>query len=79
MMDLSHAFSWTRWRRRFTSEAAVRADSIAEGRSPDATVDEVGVPHDNIGFDGHTNLSSPAGNGQGTGDPSSPSWAGYGL
>jgi hypothetical protein len=78
-VDFSHVFSWSRWRQRFQSEARVRADSLAEGRSPDATVDEVGVPHHNVGFDGHTQLASQAGNGQGTGDPSSPNWAGWGL
>jgi hypothetical protein len=60
------------------SEAAVLEEEIADGRAPDATVDEVGVPRENEGFDGHP-LRPHGGNGYGTGDPNSPGWAGWGV
>lgn len=67
-MDLTHVFSRRRWRERFRSEEDVQLDARRDGREPDATIDEVG--------------SAPAtgktGNGQGSGDPSSPGWAGLG-
>jgi hypothetical protein len=67
-VDLSHVFSWQRWRDRLRSEDEVQLDATREGREPDSTVDEVG--------------SAPrvgrAGNGQGSGDPSSSGWAGLG-
>jgi hypothetical protein len=67
-MDLSHVFSWRRWRERFRSEEDVQHSALADGREPDATVDEVGsAPRGNH-----------LGNGQGSGDPSSPGWAGWG-
>lgn len=77
-MDFSHASDRLRWRHRFDSEAQVLADALAAGRAPDATVDEVGVPGEDVGFDGHTPLRSSTTNGYGTGDPSSPGWAGWG-
>ena len=77
-MDFSHVFDRNRWQRRFESEAAAVADAIADGRVPDATVDEVGVPHHNVGFDGRTPIQSRVSSGYGTGDPSSPGWAGWG-
>lgn len=75
-MDPS-AFTWRRWRRRFMSEQAVQDEERAEGRAPDATVDEVGAAGDNVGFDGEP-IHSKVSNGYGTGDPSSPGWAGWG-
>jgi hypothetical protein len=67
-MDLDHVFSRRRWRERFRSEEDVQLDARRDGREPNATIDEVG--------------SAPAtgktGNGQGSGDPSSPGWAGLG-
>jgi hypothetical protein len=67
------------------SESAVRLEGIAYGRgpndsdrAPDATVDEVGVPHENVGFDGHP-IRCKVENGYGTGDPSSGGWAGWGA
>jgi hypothetical protein len=60
------------------SEEAVRAQEIADGRVPDATIDEVGVPRDNVGFDGRP-IRSMGENGYGSGDPSSPGWAGWGA
>lgn len=75
-MDFSHVFSLSRWRARFRSEAAVRARDEAAGHAPDATVDEVGAAGPNLGFDGRP-LHSPVGNGQGSGDPTSPGWAGW--
>ena len=65
-MDLSHALSRRRWRERFRSEDEVQLDARREGREPDATVDEVGAPPRTV----------RTGNGQGSGDPSSPGWAG---
>jgi hypothetical protein len=66
-MDLSHVFSRKRWSERFRSEEEVQREALRAGREPDATVDEVGA-------------SPPigrTGNGQGSGDPSSPGWAGW--
>jgi hypothetical protein len=65
-MDFAHVFSRRRWRERFRSEEEVRADAHASGREPDATVDEVG----------NAPGGGMVGNGQGSGDPSSPGWAG---
>ena len=67
-MDLDHVFSLRRWRDRFRSEDDVRDDQIANGRAPDATVDEVGVPE----------RSRYTGNGQGSGDVASWGRAGWG-
>lgn len=66
-MDFSHAFSRRRWREWFRSEEEVQGSAYAEGREPDATVDEVGSAP----------ATSPAANGQGSGNPSSPGWAGW--
>jgi hypothetical protein len=67
-MDLSHVFSWQRWRARFRSDEEVQLDATREGREPDATIDEVGsAPR-----------AGRPGNGQGSGDPSSSGWAGLG-
>ena len=77
-MSLRKIWRKARWRRRFMGETAVRAEQLADGRSPDATVDQVGVPGDDVGFDGRPIHSKP-GNGYGTGDPSSPGWAGWGV
>lgn len=67
------------------TESAVRSEEIADalapddgGRAPDATVDDVGIPPDNVGFDGHP-IHSRVENGYGTGDPSSGGWAGWGA
>jgi hypothetical protein len=76
-MDWSHAFSVARWRARFRTEDAVASDARAAGRAPDASVDEVGVPGEAVGFDGP--IASPTGNGQGSGTPGSPGWAGWGT
>jgi hypothetical protein len=76
-MDLSHAFSTARWRRMFASEARVRAEALAEGRAPDATVDEVGAAQANVGFDGQE-LTSGLERGNGTSTPGSPEWSGLG-
>jgi hypothetical protein len=77
-MRLLEVWRGSRWRRRIMSEAAVRDEELADGRAPDATVDEVGVPGDDVGFDGRP-IRSTVGNGYGTGDPSSPGWAGWGA
>jgi hypothetical protein len=61
----------------FRSEGRVRADTLAEGRAPDATVDEVGATHPNVGFEGGE-LGSRLERGQGTGNPNSGEWAGWG-
>ena len=76
-MDFSHAFDLDRWRRRFRGEQRIVAEAVEAGRTPDATVDEVGAAPDPVGFDGHPRHVRP-GNGQGTGDPTSPGWAGWG-
>jgi len=68
-MDLSHAFSVRRWRERFRSEEDVLLSARLDGREPDAIVDEVGSAP----------AASPVGNGQGSGNPSSPGWAGWGA
>jgi hypothetical protein len=60
------------------SESAVVAAEIVDGRAADATVDDVGVPGDTVGFDGRP-IRSRNGNGYGSGDPSSPGWAGWGA
>jgi hypothetical protein len=67
-MDLSHVFSLKRWRLRFQSEQTVRQSAAVDQRTPDATVDEVGAPQDNIGFTGRP-LRSRTGNGQGSNNP----------
>lgn len=71
------AFTLRRWLDRFKTEERVVADQRAEGRVPDATLDEVGAPIDNVGFDGRP-LPSRGGAGYGSGDPSNPGWAGWG-
>jgi len=68
VMDLSYVFSRRRWRERFRSEEEVQRSAGADGREPDATVDEVGSAPP----------GSHVGNGQGSGDASSPGWAGWG-
>lgn len=60
------------------SEQSVAREELAAGRVPDATVDEVGTPGVNQGFDGHP-IRSRTTNGYGTSDPNSPSWAGWGV
>jgi hypothetical protein len=75
-MHLLALWRSSRLRRRFMSESAVRAEALADHRAPDATVDEVGVPGEDIGFDGSP-MRSRLQNGYGTGDPSSPGWAGW--
>jgi hypothetical protein len=72
------AFSLRRWFDRFKSEQRVVAEQRPGGRAPDATVDEVGAAADNVGFHGQP-IRSRVGNGQGSGDPSSPGWAGWGA
>jgi len=72
------AFTLRRWLDRFKTEERVAAQQRAEGRTPDATLDEVGTPIDNVGFDGGP-LRSKGGTGYGSGDPSSPGWAGWGA
>jgi hypothetical protein len=76
-MDES-AFTLRRWRERFKTDQRVVAEQLEDGHAPDATSDEVGVPHDNIGFEGRPMRSGPKGNGQGSGDPFSSGWAGWG-
>jgi hypothetical protein len=53
------------------------AEQRAERRAPNATLDDVSTPIDNVGFDGRP-LRSKGGNGYGSGDPSSSGWAGWG-
>ena len=60
------------------SEDAVLREELQDERIPDATVDEVGVPGENRGFEGNP-IRSKSRNGYGTGDPNSPSWAGWGV
>ena len=62
-MDLSHVFSRRRWRERFRSEEELQRRARAEGREPDATVDEVGSA---------PRSGRQVGNGQGSGDPPAP-------
>jgi len=71
------AFTFRRWRRRFASEETVVAEQRAAGHAPDATADEVGVPKDNVGFEGRP-MKAMKGNGNGTGDPFSSGFAGWG-
>jgi hypothetical protein len=77
-VDLSHVFDLARWKQRFRSDAAVVEAARAEGRVPDATPDEVGVPAGAVGFDGRPVHGDDLGNGQGTGDVGGPGWAGWG-
>jgi hypothetical protein len=72
------AFTLRRWLDRFKTEERVVAEQRSTGREPDATLDEVGAPMDNLGFDGRP-LRSMGGTGHGSGDPSSPGWAGWGA
>ncbi len=60
------------------SEQSVVREEAVDGRVPDATVDEVGTPGVNRGFDGDP-IRSRSTNGYGTGDPNSPGWAGWGV
>jgi hypothetical protein len=76
-VDLSHVFDLERWRSRFRSDAAVVEEARAEGRAPDATPDEVGVPAEPVGFDGRP-MHGELGNGYGTGDVGGSGWAGWG-
>jgi hypothetical protein len=69
-VDYSHVFDLRRWRQRFRGEQAIRDEAIAEGRAPDATVDEVGGAPQREGDD--------PGNGYGTGTVGGPGWAGWG-
>jgi hypothetical protein len=60
-------FNLRRWKRRFLSEAQVAQEYERAGRTPDASVDDeppVTAPY--------------TGNNQGTGNPNSPGWAGWG-
>ncbi len=75
-MRFLEAWRASRLRWRFMSETAVRREEMADGRVPDATVDEVGVPGEDVGFTGSP-IHSRGGNGYGTGDPHSPGWAGW--
>lgn len=72
------AFTFRRWRARFKSDERILREQQAEGQTPDATSEQVGVPHENVGFTGRPMRSGPKGNGQGTGDPFSSGWAGWG-
>jgi glyoxylase-like metal-dependent hydrolase (beta-lactamase superfamily II) len=77
-VDFDHVFQLRRWRQRFKSEDAIRAVAVAAGQAPDATVDEVGSAPRPEGFKG-TPLPGHTGNGQGSGDPAGPGWAGWGA
>jgi hypothetical protein len=77
-VDFSHVFNLDRWRRRFRSEQEMVVEALAAGRVPDATVDEVGASGDAVGFEGRPLHSRPE-NGQGSGDPGGPNWAGWGA
>lgn len=77
-MGLLDAWRSSRLRRRFMSEDAVLDEELAEGRAPDATVDEVGVPGVDHGFSGDP-IRSRVDTGHGSGDPNSPGWAGWGA
>ena len=76
-MGLRSAWRASRLRHRWMTEDAVVRESLTAHRAPDATLDEVGVPGEDVGFTGEP-IHSELSNGYGTGDPSSPSWAGYG-
>jgi hypothetical protein len=78
VMGVREKWRESRLRRRFMPERAVVAEALAQGHTPDATVDEVGAAGDNIGFDGRP-IRSKTGNGYGTGDPAGPGWAGWGA
>jgi hypothetical protein len=73
-MDFSHVFDLRRWRERFRSDQAIREESLAAGRTPDATADEVGSAPPREGFSGQLGP-----NGQGSGDVGGPGWAGWGA
>jgi hypothetical protein len=75
--DFSHAFSWRRWRTRFDGDAGARNRAIAEGRAPDASIEEVGAAKDNVGFDGRP-IKSKTGNGQGSDNPAGMGWGSTG-
>jgi hypothetical protein len=76
-VDFSHVFDRDRWRRRFRGEQRVVRDAVEAGRTPDATVDEVGAAVDPVGFDGRPRHRQ-TGNGQGSGDVGGGGWAGWG-
>jgi hypothetical protein len=70
-VDFSHVFDLGRWRQRFRSEQSVRDESVSAGRTPDATVDEVGSAQPREGFEGELR------NGYGSGDVGGPGWSGW--
>jgi hypothetical protein len=51
-VDFSHVVQLRRWRQRFRSEDAIRAEAVGAGQAPDATVDEVGSAPRPEGFKG---------------------------
>src|SRR3954471_23836617 len=67
-MELSYVLDPRRWQARFKSEADVRAETIAAGQAPDATVDEVGSAPAPEGFEG-TALPGHTRSGYGTAIP----------
>lgn len=71
------AFTLRRWLDRFKTDERVVQEQRSAGRVPDATLDEVGRPADNRGFNGQP-LRSRGGTGYGSEDPSSPGWIGWG-
>jgi hypothetical protein len=78
-VDYSHVFDLRRWRQRFRGEQGIAQDARDAGRVPDATTDEVGAAPDPVGFAGRPRRGSGPGNGQGSGDPRSGGWAGWGA
>jgi hypothetical protein len=66
VLDLSYVFDARRWRTRFRSERSVAAEATAAGRTPDASVDEVGTPGPPRGFAGNA-MPDKVSNGYGTG------------
>ncbi len=75
-MGLLSNWRESRFRRRWMSEEAVIRESAHADQAPDATLDEVGVTRQDVGFTGSP-IRSGAGNGYGTGNPNSPGWAGW--
>jgi len=74
-MDPS-AFTWRRWRTRFRTDEAVAEEQGADGHAPDATSAEVGVPSDNVGFEGRP-LRSRVESGYGSGVVGGSGWSGW--
>jgi hypothetical protein len=75
-MGLRRLWRDSRFRHRWMTEQAVTRESAGAGHAPDVTLDEVGVPGQDIGFSSSP-IHSRTGIGYATGDPNSSGWAAW--